>query len=412
MAGHLARWILAGALAVWSAQAGAGEGMYNPDGLVRTSLRYSEEMFDRQYHVPNKIARMFLARSEDRLEPGALYLGGRFVATHIWERTNTAGRFPILSRLPPTHTGGTSDGYGVINEISVHATLVLPMVTAFAQGEYTEVEYPGQKPIQLRKYWVAIGDPDVAPVYLAFGRKTVNFGNFATYAPFTHSHSAHYFWPQSDEPVIELGYVTPRTELAFTLIPAHRGLRVLSSPRNDGAFSNFAVNGSHRFELGRGRSLRLGAGYLHGTIYDSVIAHHPPGRGINRVWNGLWDVNAVYSTPRFDLMAEFTRTLHDWPATGHHVQATTIQGRWRSELFGRPAVWSASFSRGVQGARGLPWEKMEQAILGLELEVAPHVRIGAEYMYNEGFVPLILPRVTSVAGVKSHTVIVGAELTF
>ena len=185
MVGHLARWITAGALALWAAEAGAEEGMYNPDGLVRTSLQYSEEMFDRQDHVPNKIARMFLARSEARLEPGALYLGGRFVATQIWERTNTPGRFPILSRLPPTHTAGTSDGYGVINDISVHTTLVLPMVTAFAQGEYTEVEYPGQDPIQLRKYWVAVGDPDVAPVYLAFGRKTVNFGNFATYAPFT-----------------------------------------------------------------------------------------------------------------------------------------------------------------------------------------------------------------------------------
>ena len=412
MAGFMRRWVAAVVFVLGTMPAAAEEGMYNPDGLVRTSLRYSEEMFDRQAHVPNKIARMFLARSEGRLEPGALYLGGRFVATRIWETTNTPGRFPILSRLPPTHTAGTSDGYGVINEISVHTTLALPMVTAFAQGEYTEVEYPGQKPIQLRKYWVAIGDPDVAPVYLAFGRKTVNFGNFATYAPFTHSHSTHYFWPQSDDPVIELGYVTPRTELAFTLIPAHRGLRVLSTPKNDGAFSNFAVNGSHRFDLGKGRRLRLGAGFLRGTIYDSVIAHHPPGVGINRQWNGLWDVSAVYNAPRFDLMAEFTRTLHDWPATGHHVQATTLQGRWRGEVFGRPAVWSASVSRGVQGARGLPWEVMEQAILGLEVDLAPHVKIGAEYMYNEGFVPLILPRVTSVAGVRSHTVIVGAELTF
>lgn len=409
MAG-LARWLLLAGLAFWPAVVAAEEEA--PRGPLRFALSYSAEMFDRQEHVTNKLARMFRARADGRLEEGALYFGGRLLVTRIWEKTNTPGKFPILSRLPPTHTLGTSDSYGVINEVSLNATLVLPMVTGFVQGEYTELAFPGQDDIQLRKYWLAFGDPDVAPVYLAIGRKTVNFGNFATYAPFTHSHSSHYFWAQSDDAVVELGYVTERTELALTLIPAHRGLRVLSSPANNGAFSNFAVNGSHRFDLGQGRSLRLGAGFLRGTIYDSTIAHHPPATGINRSWNGAWDVNVTYSTPRMDLMAEFTRTLHDWPATGHHVQATTVQGRWRAELFGRPAVLSASVSRGVQGAAGTPWESMAQAVLGVEIAPAPQIRLGLEYMYNEGFVPLILPRITAVPGVKSHTVIAGVELTF
>ena len=381
-------------------------------GFLRTSLGYSEEMLDRQDHVTNKIARMLKARRDGRLEEGGLYFGGRLVASQIWENTNTPGKFPILSRLPPTHTQGTSDSYGVINEISVNTTLTLPMVTAFAQGEYTEVEYPGQDAIQLRKYWVVVGDLDRSPFYLGVGRKTVNFGNFATYAPLTHSHSNHYFWAQSDDPVVELGYVTDRTELAFSLIPAHRGLRVLSSPSNNGDYSNYAINGAHRFDLGQGTSIKVGAGFLRGTIYDSVIAHHPPGVGINRVWNGAWDVSAVYSTHRLDVMAEFTRTLHDWPATGHHVQATTMQGRYRGRLLGRPAVYSASLSRGVHGTSGTQWERMEQAILGVEVDAAPHVKLGAEYMFNHGFVPLIMPTISSLRNVKSHTVILGGKLTF
>ena len=382
------------------------------DGAIRTDLQFSDALFDRQENVTDKVALVLKARKAGRLETGALYFGGRFVGSAIWETTNTPGKFPILSRLPPTHTTGTTDSYGVVNEISANATVTLPWVTAVVQGEYTEIEYPGQDDIQLRKAWVAVGDLDRFPFYAAIGRKTVHFGQFDTYAPFTHSHSAHYFWAQSDDPVLELGFVGERTELAFTLIPQHRGLRVISSPKNNGEWSNFAINGSHRFDVGPGRSVKVGAGFLRGSIYDSVIAHHPPGVGINRVWNGIWDVNMTYRAARFDLNVEFTRTQDAWPATGHHVQATTVQGRYRSKLLGRPATYSLSASRGVQGTRGTQWERMEQVILGVEVEPAEHVTIGAEYMFNSGFVPLIMPTVTGDRGVQSHTVITGVKLAF
>lgn len=381
-------------------------------GFIGTDLRFSERMFDRQDDVTNKIAIALRARQTGVLEPYRLYLGGRFLGTIIHEDTNTAGKFPILSRLPPTHTPGTSDTYDVINDISLNATLALPMVTAFVQGEYTEVEYPGQDETQLRKYWLAIGDLSRAPYYLAVGRKTVNFGNFATYAPFTHSHSNHYFWAQVEDPLIELGYVSDRTELAFSLIPGHRGLRVVSSPENDGDYNNFAINAAHSFNAGPDMQLRLGAGYLRGTIYDSAIAHHPPDTGTNRSWNGAYNLNATLSGQAFDVMAEFTQTEDIWPATGHKVSALTLQGRYRSDLFGKPATWSAAASRGVQGAAGTEWEKMDQIILGLEVEVARHVKLGVEYLFNDGFVPLIMPTVVADAGVRSHTLIVGAELTF
>lgn len=387
-------------------------GAYNFDNVIKTDLRYSEEMFDRQDHVTDKIAVALLARRDGVLDPQSFYLGGRLVLTYIFEETNTAGKFPILSRLPPTHTSGKSDSYGVLNEASLNFTITLPWVTAFAQGEYTEVEYPGQEDLQLRKYWVAVGDLSRFPVYAAVGRKTVNFGNFASYAPFTHTHSSHYFWAQTDDPLIELGYVTDRTHLALSLIPEHRGLRVISSPENNGGLSNFALNGSHRFDLQGDKSLTVGGGYLRGTIYDSAIAHHPPGQGTFRSWNGAYNVNATFSGSNFDVMAEFTTTEDIWPATGHKVTATTLQGRYKSRVFGKPAVYSLAASRGLQGAGGTEWERMEQVILGLEVEPTPHLKLGAEYMYNNGFVPLILPTRTGDRSVESHTFILGAELTF
>ncbi|QGX97992.1 hypothetical protein EI983_06760 [Roseovarius faecimaris] len=375
-------------------------------------VRYSEVMFDRQNKVTGKIAEALRARQRGELPETGLHFGARFVGTVIAEETDTPGKFPILSRLPPTHTKGTSDIFGVVNEVSANVTLTLPMFTAFAQGEFTEVEYPGQDDVQLRKYWLAYGDLDRSPVYVAAGRKTINFGQFESYAPFTHTHSTHYFWAQSDDPVMEIGYVTDRTELSFTLIPAHRGNRVISSPKNDGALSNFAVNASHTLPVGQGGALRLGAGFLRGTIYDSVIAHHPPGVGINRYWNEAWDINATYSRGPFDVQAEFTRTMHDWAATGHHVSALTLQGRYRSELFGKPAIWSVSASRGEQGTNGTEWERMEQVILGLEVQAHENVSIGAEYLYDEGFVPLIMPTFVGDRSVTSHTLITGIKVTF
>ncbi len=382
------------------------------DGFVGTSLSYSEGMLNRQNNAATKIPFALKARRSGQLETNRLYFGGRFVGTVIHEETNTAGKFPILSRLPPSHAGGTSDTYSVVNEISLNATLTLPSVTAFMQGEYSEVEYPGQSATQLRKFWVAVGDLDRSPVYFAVGRKSVNFGNFSSYAPFTHSHSSHYFWAQTRNPLFEFGYVTDDTQLAFSLISAHRGNRVISSPSNNGDYDNFALNGSHRFDVGNSMDLTLGAGFLRGTIYDSAIAHHPPGVGIDRDWNGAYDINATLSGQRFDLMAEFTETQEIWPATGHKVSALTLQGRYRSELLGKPATWSVMMSRGQQGASGTEWEKMDQVILGLEVDAAKHLKVGIEYMYNNGFVPLIMPTIAGDAGVESHTVVAGVKLTF
>lgn len=410
-------WVVALAMVPASGLAEAQESRFSGNyelipGAVGTSLRYSERIFDRQDDVTNKIAVALRARQSGQLQTNRLYIGGRFVGTIIHEQTDTAGKFPILSRLPPTHTSGTSDTYRVVNEASLNTTLTLPWVTAFAQGEYTEVEYTGQDDIQLRKYWLAVGDLDISPFYLGIGRKTVSFGNFATYAPFTHSHSAHYFWAQSEDPLIELGYTTDRTYLTFSLVPSHRGFRVVSSPDNDGDYDNYALNASHRLTLQNQMDLTLGAGYLRGTIYDSVIAHHPPSTGIDRSWNGAFNLNATLSGENFDVMAEFTQTEHDWPATEHKVSALTLQGRYRAAMFGKPAVYSLSASRGTQGASGTEWEKMDQIVLGVEVEPVKHVSLGLEYVFNDGFVPLIMPKRTGDRDVTSHSLIAGVKLTF
>lgn len=381
--------------------------------LVETNASYSKDMFDRQNNVTNKTAVILRHRKNQSLDPYKLYFGARAIGTIIHERTNTPGKFPIISRLPPTHTSGNSDTYDVINEISINATAVFPWFTFFAQGEYTEVEYPGQDDKQLRKAFVTFGNLEQAPIYVTIGKKTVNFGDFSSYAPFTHSYNSHYFWAQTDEPLIEAGYITDKTEVAFSLIRNDRGLRVINSPDNNGDFDNWAMNASHIFDVFEDKELKIGGGFLRGTIYDSAFAHHPPATGFNdRSWNSAIDLNATYSGKNFDVMTEYTHTTNEWPATEFHVSALTVQGRYFDEILEFPTTYSVMASQGVQGDDGEEWEKMEQIILGIETDLLPNVQVGAEYMFNHGFVPLILPRVTGDAGVTSHTILVGGKITF
>ncbi len=382
-------------------------------GLLETNKTYSKKIFNRQDYVTGKNIEMLKSRKSGELSDNRLTLGVTAIGTILHERTNTAGKYPILSQLPPNHVSGKSDTRDFINDISVNATLTLPYVTAFAQGEYTDVEYPGQDQKQLRKYMVTIGDLEKFPAYMTIGKKTVNFGNFASYSPFTHNHSSHYFWAQTDEPLLEIGYATDKTMLAASLIKNDRGLRVINSPENDDKYENFALNASHEFTLNDDWRTKLGAGFLRGTIYDSAFAHHPPAIGFaDRSWNGAADAHITLSSDKIDLMAEHTRTLDKWPATDHIVSATSLQGRYKDTILSRPATYSLMASRGIQGDKFTEWEKMDQLGAGLEAEIVPHVEIGAEYLYHHGFVPLILPTITADDGVASHTFIIGGKVTF
>ena len=382
--------------------------------FIQTSREHSEVMFDRQDHVTDKAAQQLLMRQDGTLESNKFYIGGRFNGTIISERTNTDGKFPILSRLPPTHTKGNSDTFSMVNDASISGTLTLPWILAYAQGEYTELAYTGQSPRDWRKYFVTIGDLDKFPVYLTAGKKTVSFGNMDSYAPFTHGHNSHYFWAQNDDnPLFELGYLDKGWHVTATAIKADRGKRVLNAPDDEDGYKNFATSVTKNFTIGDIHRFKIGAGFLRGTIYDGTLAHHPPVIGSpDRSWNGAWNINGVYSIGSFDFMGEFTRTLKEWEATGAHVHALNLQGRYRDYIWEFPTTYSAMYSQGIQGESGDEWERMDQFVAGLEMKIHPNVTIGAEYLLNSGFVPLIMPTVIADDGVVSHTGQVGVKITF
>ncbi len=380
-------------------------------GILKTNHTYSTDIFDRQDNVTNKAVRTLKARKDKIIDDKSLYIGGRLTATHMNEWTDTNGKFPIISRLPNQHTSGKYGNEDIINDASINATATFKYLTLFAQGEYTEIEYPGQDEKQFRKYYAMLGDLNKAPIYALIGKKSVAFGNFDSYAPFTHNHSSHYFWAQPEDPLLEVGYVTDDINVIASLLPNSRGLRVLSAPEENG-YENFALSYRQDFGLDEDTNLQVGAGFLRGSIYNSAIAHHPPTNGSDRNWSSVWNIHSTLSQEKWDLMGEYTQTTNTWPATDHKVSSLTLQARYKDSILDKPTTYSVMFSKGVQGDSGTEWEQMSQFVAGIEIKPLPHLEIGAEYLFNDGFVPLILPKITGDQSVQAHSAIVGIQLTF
>ena len=235
----------------------------------------------------------------------------------------------------------------------------------------------------------------------------------SSYAPFTHGHNAHYFWAQNEDPLFELGYIDHGWHATASLIKNDRGNRVINAPQGKDGYENFALNVTKDFMVGTDKRIRVGSGFLRGTIYDSTLAHHPPSLGLlDRDWANAYNFHALYSTPRYDLMAEFTQTVDEWPATDAHVHALNIQGRYRDTIYKFPVTYSLMWSEGVQGESDDEWERMMQTVAGIEMRLHPNVSVGFEYINNIDFVPLIMPQFTADDGVVSHTFLGGIKVTF
>ncbi len=388
----------------------------NAGGMLRTSTSYADDMLHLQRWVVGKNRRQLMAVQNGELDPGHVYLSGMLKGTLMAETTNETGKFPILSRFPNQHSGD-SGTRAVIQLAALGVTVpVNDWLTAYSQIEYTETEYPGQEELQMRKAFVTIGNLDESPFYGFFGRNSIDFGRMESYNPFTHTMNNHYFQAVSDDPVIGVGYYDHGWDVVLTGINGGRQLRVADNEETD-QMSNFAINLRKSFEVWDDAFLHLGGGYLYSTIYNRDFTHHTRGdlvgAPVNQlVRNGAYDLNIELNTPSFDVMAEFTQTERRWPATDWQVTAITGQAAWKHMVYARPAKLSLVFGYGEQGDDGTEFERMIQAVTGYEVRVFENLYLGAEYLYNDGFVPLVNITQVSDRDVQTHTLVVGGRLIF
>ncbi|MGB6231686.1 MAG: hypothetical protein WBF53_16335 [Litorimonas sp.] len=433
----------------------------NLGGLnVRTSVLNSRDMLDFQENTTGKTLTLLANRASGVLQDDSLYLGGFLQGTFMYQKTEVDGQFPLLSRFP-FFSNRTDDEAGVfaINNAALSFTSTFgDWTTLYLQPEYSETEYPGeQDEFQLRKAFVVFGNLERSPFYAAFGRKTIDFGNFDSYNAFTQNEGQHFFWAVSDQPVAELGFYKNGWKLVGSAFSGGRQLRVaLAGEENN--IANYAFSAEKEFLLGDRGAFTVGGGYLHDTIYrDNWTAHTFAGRtngtppaNFIQYRNSAVNAFAEYNSPMFDAMVEYTTTLEPWGAAipqtvdgvplpqflidpagsttsidnidfDENLSTLVAQLRWKPWVNGRQMAIAASGSwgnisddTGNIGTRGQPtsFEDNQQHAVSVEYPINAFLDVGAEYVYNKGFIPFVAPQQVSNDQTEAHAVNVGFKLRF
>lgn len=402
------------------------QGVLPGNWMVTANTAYANVILDYDENITTKASDQLQFRKNGVIDTHKIYISGLLKGSYLGEWTNTDSAFPILTRFPD-HTGKQAHRFFIDNAAVGITATPTDWLTLYGQLEYHEVRFASQDEVQLRKVYATIGDLNRSPLYLTFGRKTIKFGDFDIYNPFTQSINNHFFRAESDAVIAEVGYVNRYLNLTATAISGGRHLRTADTPNSD-QIDNFALDGDVFIPFGNG-TLKLGGGYLHGTIYNHTTPHHPsaeidcpvtPGtQGVPkcRGRNAAWDIRAEYTSARFDLMAEYTATVDPWPATKQKLESWTVQGRYKTEMFDYKTHFSLSYGQSeigpfATGGPGSPtFDAIEQIIGGVEVFISPNFSIGAEFSHNTGFAPLI--NVTTAAkDAEANQLVIGGRVVF
>ena len=184
-----------------------------------------------------------------------------------------------------------------------------------------------------------------------------------------------------------------------------RGIRVADS-EGFGDLENFVVNGRLLLPVDDETTVSLGAGYIHGTIYDAVTAEHidPTVTGPR---NGAYDLNARVDYRNFAATGEFVSTLERWPAVNHRVSAWKAELAYLFDQTYRPFTVSLGYSEGIQGPAGSQFEFNKQLVIGGRVDFTPNVYGTIEWVRSEGFAPLINIATVSDRNVVQNSAVLG-----
>jgi len=288
---------------------GASNGFDFAGGIVRTNARHTDRMLDWQENTTGKSVTLLVNKANGTLAPNSLTIGAGIKGAFMWQKTSDAGQFPILSRFPDfSARTDTEAGVFAINNAALAFTGTFGDWTSFyLQPEYSETDFSTtQDEFQLRKAFVVFGNLEKTPFYAAFGRKTIDFGNFDGYNAFTHTEGQHYFWAQSDQPVLELGYYNINNGLKITASAFSGGRQLRTAyAGEENNIGNYAASIEKEFRFGGNKAFTVGTSYLHDTIYRNNFTAHtfglintlPPPANFIEYRNSAVDAFAEYNSP-------------------------------------------------------------------------------------------------------------------
>lgn len=390
----------------------AAEGSQNFVGL---SPEYSYRMLDHAEDTNTKAIVQLEAIADGSLQD-RVTLSGSAIAIATYQNSNTPDKFGYLMRNPTSanqigetvteavlHSAQVAVTARVTDDVTAYAEFLYDPQQSFGAGTITAL---ARNQIQLRRGWVMVGNLEKAPVYALIGKIDTPFGLQDTVNPFTNSTNWHAFAGLAYG--AQVGVKTDGLLLRAMAIQGGAQFRSANTSVNGtnvpSKLNNFAVDGRYELSLGEGKSVMAGASYLHGSPYcqDYPIFHFNPCDDNVPAW-------AAYGRVKFgdlSVMGEYAKTTKVWPGSrvpdptnplsqfaAQKTEAFTVGSRFafgnkNQANQGREFALSAEFSKFTAGAEDSPWERQNQAVLGLSWFPVENLNVFGEFVHVDGFAPL------------------------
>lgn len=344
-------------------------------------------------------------------------LSGQVTAIANYQWSNRASKFGYLMRNPTSanqigdnvsevvlHSANVAVTARLINDVTAYAELLYDPEQSFGAGTITAL---ARNQIQLRRGWIMWGNLDKSPVYALAGKMDVPFGLNDTVSPFTNSTNWHAFAPLAYG--AQFGLHTNGFDVRAMAVQGGAQFRSSNAPVQGTAvpsrLNNFAIDARYTLAFGEnGDGLMVGGSYQHATSYCQgyPVFHFNPCTERNPGIAAYGRLN--YGPIR--LLGEYAQTTKAWPGSNVptpgnplnvfpavKTKAFTIGGRYAfgpdaNTDQGKELAISAEFSKFIAGAKNSPWERQNQAVLGLSWFPVENLNVFGEFIHVDGFAPL------------------------
>ncbi len=350
-------------------------------------------------------------QKEETLQRPSLTLGCSIIAIADYQHSNRDSKFAYLMRHPTSANQiGKEVSEAVVHSMQLglianandwmaaYMEMLYNPEQSFGQGTITSL---GRNQIQLRKGFLALGKLDKLPLFLALGKMDVPFGQTGSVNPFSNSTVWHAFGGLAYG--AHLGFNRKGLALNLMLIQGGAQFRAAHVPVDSSnvpsRLNNFSLDANYTLSFAENSSVQAGISYLHGSAYcqDFPVQHFNPCSENNPAW-------AVYAQvdlgKRWFFMATFNATRNPWPGTHNPnppldvfpaAKVTSMHTGLRYQL-PTSGDWayslSAEYSDFRAGAKGSPWERQTQMVLGLSGQYRKASLLFLEIFATQGYAPL------------------------
>jgi hypothetical protein len=385
--------------------------------LIGTNADYSYEVLDHTENTNTKQLRQLEALRDGELK-SRVTIGGNINALTNYQKSNRDSKFGWLMRHPTAaNQFGHEVSEAVIHSVNLQVTgRVTDRLTAYAELLYNpEQNFASgstitglpRNNINMRRAYLLYGDLSNSPFYASIGKMDIPFGLNDTVNPFTNSTNWHSFAGLAYG--AKLGYAANNLNLRAMAVQGGAQFRNANTSVHGSAvpskLNNFALDANYTFEFEDDSSLLAGLSYQHGTAYCQDYEPHAPAApgGVQHFGACADDNPAIaaylkHTRGKLDVIAEYAQTLDEWPGTHNPAIPEFAAQKNTTFTFGasygfdfglkNDVELSAEFSRFIAGDDGSPWEKQDQLVLGASYFLNTNVKLFAEYIHVDGWVPL------------------------